>query len=154
MTDKKQQLDLSQMMGALTGALDPSKAKDFAWYRSFSYPDIPDFSLGKVMRFASASLFSHALSKGEVVYTDVKSISHTEPICLDPELEFNGFRKVVETTDCLFYVSPKSALEIRKVNRVMSMNFHVGCTVISLDKSVIETVFSEFEKAYGKVETE
>lgn len=156
MTDKKQQLDLSQMMGALTGALDPSKAKEFAWYRSFSYPDVPDFQLDNVMRFAGASLFSHALNSDNVVYHNTASVlveddSHFDGPC--SELSFSEFRKVIQTNNFMFYTSLNSAVSV-SVSFTNSLNKRFVCSVISLNKSTVDKVLSEFKDFYEQMEAE
>lgn len=155
MTDKKQQLDLSQMMGALTGALDPSKAKEFSWYRSFSYPDVPDFQLDHVMKFAAASLFSHALNSDDVVYHESASVCVENDSFDGPnsDLSFSGFRKVIQTNNFMFYTSLNSAVSVSSSN-TNSLNKKFICSVISLDKSVVDKTLSEFKDFYEQVEAE
>lgn len=156
MTDKKQQLDLSQMMGALTGALDPSKAKEFAWYRSFSYPDIPNFTLDGVMKFAGASLFSHALNSDNIVYHKSASVRVEDDSNFDGDysgLSLSDFRKVIQTNNFMFYISPNSAVSV-SVRIGNSFDKKFVCSVISLDKSIVDKVISEFKDFYEQVEAE
>lgn len=149
MKDKKKQLDLSQMMGALTGVLESNQTKEFAWYRSFSYPDIPDFTLDNVMKFAGASLFSHALSCDKVVYHKAVSVNNHEFDNLDSKLSFTNFRKVIQTDNFMFYVSADSAISVTG-----GFDKNYVCSVISLDKSVADKVISEFKDFYEQVEAE
>jgi hypothetical protein len=154
MTDKKQQLDLSQMMGALTGALDPSKTKEFAWYRSFSYPDVPDFQLDHVMSFAAASLFSHALNSDNIVYHNTAFVRVEDDSNFDgsySDLSFSEFRKVIQTSNFMFYTSTNSAVGVHS-NTTNSINNNFVCSVISLDKSIVDKVLSEFKDFYEQME--
>lgn len=143
MTDKKQQLDLSQMMGALTGALDPSKTKEFAWYRSFSYPDVPNFELINVLNFASAALFSRALQTGETVYQAGVQVNFDQN---QPDPEVSGFSKVVTGDRFIFYASQKSAIMIKKFG-------YADVEGVSLDENELKKAIEDITNYYEQMET-
>ena len=130
MSDSKQ-INLGDMLNALKGNLGPEGLnQDFVWYKSFSYPDVPRFSLEDVMSFAEASLFSHALTAGKVVY------GHKDMTLLCgkiPDLS-EHLKQVVDTYNFSFYLNEDSALACYKLNE------HYKATVISLDKQKIDAI--------------